>query len=142
MIEFHDVSKTYRALLGRSVHAVESFSLQIAEGEVLGIAGPNGAGKTTLLAILLGFQHPTRGRVTVHGLAPRHYVERYGVGYLPELVHIVPSWSTTSALRRFAILAGVPAERVDAADVVGRIPLREDGPDSLNVAMAASIALY
>lgn len=37
---------------------------------------------------------------------------------------------------------GLPAEVVDAADARATIPLRPDGPDSLNVAMAATVALY
>jgi RNA methyltransferase, TrmH family len=37
---------------------------------------------------------------------------------------------------------GLPAEVLDAADAVARIPLRAGGPDSLNVAMAATVALY
>jgi TrmH family RNA methyltransferase len=37
---------------------------------------------------------------------------------------------------------GLPAEVLDAADAVAHIPLRAGGPDSLNVAMAATVALY
>jgi TrmH family RNA methyltransferase len=37
---------------------------------------------------------------------------------------------------------GLPAEVLEAAEAVARVPLREGGPESLNVAMAASIALY
>jgi TrmH family RNA methyltransferase len=38
--------------------------------------------------------------------------------------------------------AGLPAEVLEAGDVVASIPLRPDGPDSLNVAMAATVGLY
>jgi RNA methyltransferase, TrmH family len=37
---------------------------------------------------------------------------------------------------------GLPDELVERADAVGHIPLRPDGPDSLNVAMAATVAVY
>ena len=37
---------------------------------------------------------------------------------------------------------GLPAEVLDAADAVAHIPLRPGGPESLNVAMAATVALY
>ena len=37
---------------------------------------------------------------------------------------------------------GLPADVLDAADLRARIPLAENGPDSLNVAMAATVALY
>src|SRR3954471_19248834 len=38
--------------------------------------------------------------------------------------------------------AGLPRELVERAGAVAHIPLRPDGPDSLNVAMAATVALY
>jgi TrmH family RNA methyltransferase len=37
---------------------------------------------------------------------------------------------------------GLPAEIVERAVVSARIPIREGGPESLNVAMAATVALY
>ena len=37
---------------------------------------------------------------------------------------------------------GLPEAIANTADVVAHIPVREDGPDSLNVAMAAAVALY
>ena len=37
---------------------------------------------------------------------------------------------------------GLPAALLAAADAVARIPVRADGPESLNVAMAATVALY
>jgi len=37
---------------------------------------------------------------------------------------------------------GLPPAIVETADVVAQIPLRADGPDSLNVAMAATVGLY
>lgn len=108
MIEFNSATKIYRSLFGRSVTAVEDFSLQVAEGEVLGIAGPNGAGKSTLISLLLGYLRPTSGSVTIAGLSPRKYVEANGIGYLSELMSINPTWTAESALVRFATLAGVP----------------------------------
>jgi ABC-2 type transport system ATP-binding protein len=106
------VSKTYHSLVGRGVLAVDDISLDVAAGEVLGIAGPNGAGKSTLLALLLGFLRPTRGALTIDGLAPRAYVERHGVSYLPELMALPVHWTTQGALTRLAVLAGVPRGRV------------------------------
>ena len=37
---------------------------------------------------------------------------------------------------------GLPPELSGAVDASARIPMRPDGPDSLNVAMAATVALY
>ncbi len=112
MIEFSHVGKTYRSITGKSVRAVDDFSLEIPRGEVFGIAGPNGAGKSTLIGVLLGFLHPSDGSVRVNGMRPRAYIERNGIGYLSELVTINKRWRTDAALTRYAILAGVPRERV------------------------------
>ena len=108
VIEFKQVGKTYRSLLGNSVKAVEEFSLQVGEGEIFGIAGPNGAGKTTLIAMMLGYLRPTTGTVEITGLPARTYVERNGIGYLSELVAINPKWRADTALVRYATLAGIP----------------------------------
>ncbi len=107
MIEFNSVTKIYRSLLGRSVTAVEEFSLKVAEGEILGIAGPNGAGKSTLISLLLGYLEPTTGSVRIDGVRPRSYIERHGIGYLSELMSINPAWKAQDALTRFATLAGI-----------------------------------
>jgi ABC-type multidrug transport system ATPase subunit len=95
------------------VRAVDDFSLDIAAGEVVGIAGPNGAGKTTVIAMLLGFLSPSDGAVTIGGRAPRAYVERSGVGYLPELMALPTFWRMDNALRRLGVLAGVPAAELE-----------------------------
>jgi ABC-2 type transport system ATP-binding protein len=118
VIELKNASKTYRPLFGRSVTAVVDFSLDIAQGEVLGIAGPNGAGKSTLLSLLLGYLKPTSGTVQIRGMDPRAFIERNGIGYLSELMSINPNWKAEDALTRFATLAAVPpteiATRVNA----------------------------
>jgi ABC-2 type transport system ATP-binding protein len=108
VIEFKNVGKIYKSLLGNSVKAVEEFSLMVVEGEILGIAGPNGAGKTTLIAMMLGYLRPTTGTVEINGLPARQYVERNGIGYLSELIAINPKWRAETALVRYATLAGIP----------------------------------
>jgi ABC-type polysaccharide/polyol phosphate transport system ATPase subunit len=49
------------------VHALSDVSLQVAEGERLGVIGHNGAGKSTLLKLLAGIYPPTVGSRTVNG---------------------------------------------------------------------------
>jgi branched-chain amino acid transport system ATP-binding protein len=46
------------------ITALESVSVDVAPGEVLGIIGPNGAGKTTLFNVICGFVQPDSG--TLH----------------------------------------------------------------------------
>jgi ABC-type polysaccharide/polyol phosphate transport system ATPase subunit len=50
-----------------NVRALNEVTLDIEDGDRLGLIGPNGAGKTTLLRILAGIYHPTRGEVYSSG---------------------------------------------------------------------------
>ena len=45
------------------VTALDSVSLQLDQGEILGLIGPNGAGKTTVFNCLTGFYRPSIGRL-------------------------------------------------------------------------------
>ena len=112
LIEFQGVGYTYRSISGRSVRAVDDFSLSIGESEVFGLAGPNGAGKSTLISLLLGYLEPTDGTVRVAGLGPRAFVERHGMGYLSELMAVPPRWKLEEALQRYATLAGVARDQM------------------------------
>src|SRR6185369_12364146 len=60
-----------RLLQGRVQHeefkALHDLSLEVREGEVMGVIGHNGAGKSTLLKLVSRVMKPTRGRVWVKG---------------------------------------------------------------------------
>jgi putative ABC transport system ATP-binding protein len=47
--------------------ALSDVSLDVHEGELVGIVGPSGSGKSTLLGIMGTLERPTTGRVIVHG---------------------------------------------------------------------------
>lgn len=47
--------------------AVDNFSIEIKEGELVGLIGPNGAGKTTVFNMLTGVYIPTSGTVELRG---------------------------------------------------------------------------
>jgi lipopolysaccharide transport system ATP-binding protein len=54
-------------VLPYSVKALNNITLQLKDGDRLGVMGPNGAGKSTLLRTLAGVYHPTSGSINVSG---------------------------------------------------------------------------
>ncbi|MGZ6256779.1 MAG: ABC transporter ATP-binding protein [Candidatus Limnocylindria bacterium] len=55
-----------RKQFGETV-AVAGIDLEIADGEFFSMLGPSGSGKTTTLRMIAGFEHPTSGRILLHG---------------------------------------------------------------------------
>jgi branched-chain amino acid transport system ATP-binding protein len=73
---------------------VADVSLEVREGEFLGIIGPNGAGKTTLFNLLSGLYVPTAGRVEldgedITGIAPFRRAQR-GLGRTFQVSSVFP----------------------------------------------------
>jgi branched-chain amino acid transport system ATP-binding protein len=62
LIEARDITKSFG-----SFRAVDGVSLEVYEGEILGLIGPNGAGKSTFFNCLTGDLLPTAGSVRVVG---------------------------------------------------------------------------
>jgi branched-chain amino acid transport system ATP-binding protein len=62
MLEVRELSKSFGGL-----KAVDQASLDVRQGEIVGLIGPNGAGKTTLFAAIAGFQTPDAGHVAFNG---------------------------------------------------------------------------
>jgi putative spermidine/putrescine transport system ATP-binding protein len=63
VLKIKDVSKIFAG----GVHAVENFSLDVADGELVCLLGPSGSGKSTLLRMVGGFERPTSGLMTIDG---------------------------------------------------------------------------
>lgn len=79
---FH-LQKTYG---GRRV--VDGVSLDVVQGEVVGLLGANGAGKTTTFYMLVGMERTEGGRIELGGRdvtkLPMYLRARLGLGYLPQ----------------------------------------------------------
>lgn len=69
-IRVEGVSKRYVTGTGE-VAVLDQVTLNVREGECLGLVGPSGCGKTTLLNIIAGFTLPSSGAVYVDGNAVR-----------------------------------------------------------------------
>ena len=56
-----DVTKQFDGFL-----ALNGVSIEVGEGDLVGLIGPNGAGKSTLFAVVSGFEPASSGRVVFH----------------------------------------------------------------------------
>ncbi len=78
LLDVQDISKSFAGLI-----ALQSVSIAVEPGKIVGLIGPNGSGKSTLFDIITGFQRSDRGRIayagkTITGLAP-HVIARRGL---------------------------------------------------------------
>lgn len=75
-----------------NVEILRDVSLDVVEGEFLGIIGPNGSGKTTLLSLLSGLKRPRSGAVHL-GEAP---IERFNRREIARLLALVEQQAETT----------------------------------------------
>lgn len=90
--------------------ALDSVSLDVRKGEVVGLVGPDGAGKTTLLRLAAGLYLPTGGEIRVLGLdCGKAAVEiQSRVGYMPQQFGLYQDLTVRENLDLYADLQGVP----------------------------------
>ena len=102
MITLNQVSKSFKGH-----KAVDQLSLDIAEGEILGLLGANGAGKSTTINMLLGFIKPDSGAILIDDIDAIHNSEaaRKIIGYIPENVSLYPHLTGIENLDYFCRLA-------------------------------------
>ncbi|MES2974856.1 MAG: branched-chain amino acid ABC transporter ATP-binding protein/permease [Pseudomonadota bacterium] len=78
LLEVHDLAKSFRG-----VQALGGVSLQVYEGEILGLLGPNGSGKSTFINVVSGHFPATGGQMLFEGrqLAglPAHSIAQSGI---------------------------------------------------------------
>ena len=79
LLEVSDVTFSYG---DRPV--VDHVSLEIEEGEFLGLVGPNGSGKTTLLELMIGLRRPDSGSVTLFGDPAHESKNGERIGFVPQ----------------------------------------------------------
>jgi branched-chain amino acid transport system ATP-binding protein len=71
-----------------SFRALFDVSLEVPQGEAVGVIGPNGAGKTTLMRVISGLVPLTGGAMTFEGRSvgglPAHRMVEQGIAHVPE----------------------------------------------------------
>lgn len=105
-ISARNLTKTYGDLT-----AVDSVSLEVADGEFVGVLGPNGAGKTTLLEMIEGLRRPDGGEVDLFGepVWPRNARLQPRIGVQLQASAFFERLTAREQLHTFASLYGVSA---------------------------------
>lgn len=107
------------------LRALDSLTLDVQDGEVLGFLGPNGSGKTTTIRLLLDLIRPTRGSAAIGGFdCQRQSLEaRRLVGYLPGEMPIYPELSGADYLGYLTSLGAERPEPGVVEHLLGRFDL-------------------
>src|SRR5438876_7120356 len=102
---------------------VDSVSLDIQRGEVVGLLGPNGAGKTTSFYMMVGLLPADGGRIFLEGqeitALPMYQRCRMGVGYLPQESSVFRKLTVEENL--LAIRATLERTRDESSDTASQI---------------------
>lgn len=131
VVDVQGLSKTYRLMMGKQVHALTDLTLDIKKGETFAIVGPNGSGKTTTMKILLGMLFPTAGEAKLFGYPAGSAEAQKRVGYLPEAPYFYEFLNGRELLDYYGKLCGVPSDerkaRID--ELLTMVDLQERGAD-------------
>jgi branched-chain amino acid transport system ATP-binding protein len=105
-----------------SVPAIDNVSIEIGEGEAVGLLGANGAGKSTTLRVVSGLVKPRSGTITFAGanlaLLPPHRIPELGIAHVPEGRQVFPEMTVHENLEIGAYVPKAKAERNRTLELV------------------------
>jgi branched-chain amino acid transport system ATP-binding protein len=105
-----------------SVPAISEVSINVGEGEAVGLLGANGAGKSTTLRVISGLVRLTSGRINFLGAdlaaLPPHKIAELGIAHVPEGRQVFPELTVKENLEVGAYIASAKAERGRTLDLV------------------------
>jgi branched-chain amino acid transport system ATP-binding protein len=105
-----------------SVPAIHDVSIEIGEGEAVGLLGANGAGKSTTLRAISRLVKLTSGTITFAGAdlasLPPHRIPELGIAHVPEGRQVFPEMTVQENLEIGAYVPKAKAERSSSLDLV------------------------
>ena len=117
MLKLEQVSASYG-----SVPAISNVSIEIGEGEAVGLLGANGAGKSTTLRAISGLVKLSSGSITFAGnnlsSFPPHLIPQLGIAHVPEGRQVFPEMTVNENLEIGAYVPKAKAERSASMELV------------------------
>lgn len=142
-IEITNLTKRYGEFV-----ALDSLSLEVQRGQILGFIGPNGAGKTTTIRILVGLLKATSGSARIAGadcLSETKKIKRL-VGYMPDEFGKYDNMRVSEYLDFFGAAYAIPRRdrirRIDEVlEIAGATHMKDLFVDALSRGMQQRVAL-
>ncbi len=143
VIEMVNLTKRYDEFT-----ALDSLTMHVESGQILGFIGPNGAGKTTTIRILVGLLKPTSGTARIAGadcLTESRKIKRL-VGYMPDDFGKYSNMRVGEYLDFFGAAYGISRrpriKRIDEVlDIAGATYMKDLFVDALSRGMQQRVAI-
>jgi len=117
VIELSGVSASYG-----NVPAIDGVTINVGEGEAVGLLGANGAGKSTTLRAISGLVKLTSGSIKFLGVdlasLPPHRITELGIAHVPEGRQVFPEMTVNENLEIGSYAPRAKADRASSLDLV------------------------
>jgi ABC-2 type transport system ATP-binding protein len=117
-LKVDNINMTFNKRSKNPTRALVDFSMSINPGEVVGLIGPNGAGKTTLIRLIMGFERPDSGSISVFGIDNSNFHYKEFVGFQSDNQYRTKALNTFDFLQFHSKLAGLRNNQEQIKDLL------------------------
>ena len=157
LIEVCSLKKSYISGNGR-LEILSDLTLEVREGEMLGVTGVSGSGKSTLLHLLGGMDSQDEGSIKISGqeiadLTPMELADfrNRTIGFIFQFHHLLPEFTALENVMMPLLLRGTPQARaiatagellheVGLSERTGHRPGEMSGGEQQRTALARALA--